>query len=62
MGSGGNNQSDVDDLLVEEYFSDGKESGSLEEGDQLVNRVSDLLDFRNAVACHLIGHQLERKK
>ena len=40
MNSGGNNQSDVDDLLVEECFSDGKESGSLEEGDQLVNRGS----------------------
>ena len=40
MDSGGNNQSDVDDLLVEECSSDGKESGSSEEGDQLVNPVS----------------------
>ena len=40
MNSGGNNQSDVDDLLVEECSSDGKESGSSEEGDQLVNQVS----------------------
>ena len=28
MNSGGNNQSDVDDLLVEECSSDGKENGS----------------------------------
>ena len=27
MNSGRNNQSDVDDLLVEECFSDGKEKG-----------------------------------
>ena len=40
MNSGGNNQSDVDDLLVEECSSDHKESGSSEEGDQLVNQVS----------------------
>ena len=41
MDSRGNNQTDVDDLLVEECSSDGKESGSSEEGDQLVNQVSD---------------------
>ena len=41
MNSGGNNQSDADDLLVEECSSDSKESGSTEEGDQLVNQVSD---------------------
>ena len=40
MNSGGNNQNDVDELLVEECSSDGKESGSSEEGDQLVNQVS----------------------
>ena len=40
MNSGGNNQSHVDDLLVEECSSDSKESGSSEEGDQLVNQVS----------------------
>ena len=40
MNSGENNQTDVDDLLVEECSSDGKESGSSEEGDQLVNQVS----------------------
>ena len=40
MNSGGNNQSDVDDLLVEECSSDGKESGSSEEGHQLVNQVN----------------------
>ena len=40
MTSGGNNQSDVDDLLVEECSSDGKESVSSEEGNQLVNQVS----------------------
>ena len=40
MNSGENNQSDVDDLLVEECSSDGKESGSSDEGDQLVNQVS----------------------
>ena len=40
MNSGGNNQSDVDGFLVEECSkSDGKESGSSEEGDQLVNDV-----------------------
>ena len=40
MSSGGNNQSDVDDLLVEECSSDGKECASSEEGDQLVNQVN----------------------
>ena len=40
MNCGGNNQSDVDGLLVEECSSEGKESGSSEEGDQLVNQVS----------------------
>ena len=40
MNSGENNQTDVDDLLVEECSSDGKESGSSEESDQLVNQAS----------------------
>ena len=40
MNSRGNNQTDVDDLLVEECSSDGKESGSSEEDDQIVNQVS----------------------
>ena len=40
MNSVGNNQTDVDDPLVEECSLDGKESGSSEEGDQVVNQIS----------------------
>ena len=43
--------------MVEECSSDGKESGSSEEDDQ----VSGHVGLRNAVACHLIGHQLKRQ-
>ena len=61
MNSGGNHQSEVDDLLVEKCSSDDKESGSSEEGDQLVNQVSGHVGLRNAIACYLIGYQLEKK-
>ena len=40
MNSEGNNQSDVDDLFIEECSSNGKESGISEERYQLVNQVS----------------------
>ena len=46
MNSGGYNRSDVDDLLVEECSSDSKESGSSEEGDQLVNQLSGHVGFQ----------------